>query len=117
MMTYLFSALFLGAVCLLAQIIFEYTKLTPGHITSIFVVGGVLLTSFGIYEAIVKYAPGGAILSITNYGHIMTKSIVDKINEQGFMGIFTGMFVPCSITLTGVIVVSVIAALIFKPKP
>ena len=47
----------------------------------------------------------------------MTTSVINSVNEQGFMGIFTGMFVPCSITLTAVIVVSVIAAIIFRPKP
>ncbi|HBD06272.1 MAG TPA: stage V sporulation protein AE [Firmicutes bacterium] len=116
-MTYLYSALFLGLVCLIAQLLYEYTKLTPGHITSIYVVLGVLLESFNIYDKISKYAPGGATLSILNFGHIMTHSVVEKVNEQGFIGILSGMFVPCSISLTVVIVVSIFAAIVFKPKP
>ena len=35
------SFLFCGLICLIAQIIMENTKLTPGHITSIFVSTGV----------------------------------------------------------------------------
>ena len=91
-MTYLLSALFLGGVCLIAQLIFEYTKMTPGHITSLFASIGALLASFGIYNTISEYAPGGASLAILNYGNIMTTSVINSVNEQGFMGIFTGMF-------------------------
>ena len=34
------SFLFFGLICLIAQIILDNTKLTPGHITSMFVVIG-----------------------------------------------------------------------------
>lgn len=34
MMNYLLAFIFCGFVCLVAQLIYEYTKLTPGHITS-----------------------------------------------------------------------------------
>ena len=44
----LLSFLFCGAICLIAQIILDNTKLTPGHITSIFVVLGALLDTFNI---------------------------------------------------------------------
>ena len=39
-MNYLLSFLFCGFVCVIAQLIYEYTKLTPGHITCSFVVLG-----------------------------------------------------------------------------
>jgi stage V sporulation protein AE len=48
----LLSFLFCGAICLIAQIILDNTKLTPGHITSIFVVLGALLDTFNIYDII-----------------------------------------------------------------
>lgn len=41
-----FSVYFCGFVCLVAQLIYEYTKLTPGHITSMFVVIGAFLIYF-----------------------------------------------------------------------
>ena len=40
MMLYVNSFLFAGFVCLLAQMILDNTKLTPGHVTTIFVVVG-----------------------------------------------------------------------------
>ena len=53
-MTYLYSFLFCGFVCLIAQIILDNTKLTAGHITSIFVVVGVFLDVFNIYDKIIN---------------------------------------------------------------
>ena len=49
-MTYLLSFLVCGFVCLIGQLIYENTKLTPGHITSLFVVIGAILDSFGLYD-------------------------------------------------------------------
>ena len=48
-MTYIYAFLFCGLVCLIAQIILDNTKLTPGHVTSLFVVIGAFLDVFGIY--------------------------------------------------------------------
>ena len=49
-MIYLYSFLFCGFICLLGQIILDNTKLTAGHITSIFVVVGAALDSFSFYD-------------------------------------------------------------------
>ena len=43
MMTYIYAFLFCGFICMIAQLILDNTKLTPGHVTSIFVVVGALL--------------------------------------------------------------------------
>ena len=53
-MNYLLSFLFCGFVCVVAQLIYEYTKLTPGHITCSFVVIGALLDLFHIYDKLVE---------------------------------------------------------------
>ena len=39
---------------MIAQIILDNTKLTPGHITSLFVVFGAFLDSFSFYDKIIK---------------------------------------------------------------
>ena len=53
------SFLFCGFVCMIAQIILDNTKLTPGHITSLFVVIGAFLDSFSFYDKIIKVVGGG----------------------------------------------------------
>ena len=49
-MSYLLSFLIAGTICFIGQIIYDKTKLTPGHIVSILVVLGVVLSFYGIYE-------------------------------------------------------------------
>ena len=53
-MMYVTSFLFAGLVCMIGQIILDTTKLTPGHITSIFVVLGAFLDMFNIYDYIIN---------------------------------------------------------------
>ena len=52
-MIYLYSFLFCGFVSMMGQIILDNTKLTAGHITSLFVVIGAFLDSFSIYDKII----------------------------------------------------------------
>ena len=53
------SFLFCGFVCLISQIILDNSKLTVGHITSIFVVVGAFLDVFNIYDKIILKVGGG----------------------------------------------------------
>ena len=68
MMTYVYAFLFCGLVCMIAQLILDNTKLTPGHVTSLFVVIGAFLDIAGIYDRIVLYAGAGALIRITSCG-------------------------------------------------
>jgi len=115
-MTYLYSFLFCGALCLIAQIIIDNTKLSAGHITSIFVVTGAFLDIFDIYDKIIDYVGGGALVPITSFGHSLIHAALEKANESGIIGIAMGMFDLTATGITSVIVFSFIFALIFKPK-
>ena len=42
-MIFLYAFLFCGTICMISQIILDNTKLTPAHVTSLFVVIGALL--------------------------------------------------------------------------
>lgn len=115
-MTYLYSFLFAGALCLIAQIILDNTKLTPGHITSIFVVIGAALDIFNIYDRIILVVGGGALVPITSFGHLLIHGALERTLESGFFGITMGMFDLTAAGITSAIVFSFIFALIFKPK-
>ena len=52
-MTFFYAFIFCGTVCMISQLILDNTKLTPGHVTSLFVVIGAFLDIFGIYDKIV----------------------------------------------------------------
>ena len=53
-MIYVYSFIFCGLICLIGQIILDNTKLSAGHITSIFVVVGAFLDSFSLYDKIIS---------------------------------------------------------------
>lgn len=110
------SFLFCGLVCLIAQIILDNTKLTPGHITSIFVVVGAALDSFSIYDLIIKHVGGGALLPITSFGHSLIHGALASTNSHGFVGLFLGMFDLTATGITTAIIFSFVFSLVFKPK-
>lgn len=115
-MIYINAFVFAGFVCMLGQIILDNTKLTPGHITSIFVVVGAFLDVFDIYDKIVLWAGGGALVPITSFGHLLIHGVMDTVNNFGAMGLFMGMFDLTSAGIVAAIIFSFIFTLIFKPR-
>ena len=115
-MIYIYSFLFTGIVCLLGQLILDNTKLTPGHITSIFVVVGAALDTFSIYDLIVKYVGGGALLPITSFGHSLIHGALAATNSNGFVGLMMGMFDLTATGITTAIIFAFAFSLVFKPK-
>ena len=111
-----YSFLFCGFLCMIAQIILDNTKLTTGHITSIFVILGSFLDSFGIYDLFIKIVGGGAQIPITSFGHSLIHGALAKAESMGILGIFMGMFDLTATGITAAILFSFFCALLFKPK-
>ncbi|MEG1494914.1 MAG: stage V sporulation protein AE [Bacilli bacterium] len=115
-MIYLYSFLFAGTICFLGQIILDNTKLTPGHITSIFVVIGAFLDTFSIYDKIIAFVGGGALVPITSFGHLLIHGALSKAIDYGPVGLAMGMFDLTASGITSAIVFTFFFALFFKPK-
>lgn len=115
-MLYIKSFLFCGLVCLIGQIILDNTKLTPGHITTLFVVIGAFLDIFSIYDKIILYVGAGACVPITSFGHSLIHGALASAHEYGILGLFIGMFNLTSPGIVSAIIFSFFFALIFKPK-
>ena len=115
-LTFLYAFLFAGGMCLIGQLLYDFTKLTPGHITSIFVVGGVLFETCGIYDKLVEWCGGGAMTPITNFGHLLAHAAVEGARNEGFIGILKNMLVPVSGVLVFVVVMAIFASLVTRPK-
>ena len=113
-MIYLKSFLFAGFVCMIGQIILDKTKLTPGHITSLFVIIGAGLDTFSIYDYIVKQVGGGALVPITSFGHLLMHGAMSSYNSHGFIGLFMGMFNLTTSGITSAIIFSFFFSLIFR---
>jgi len=115
-MIYLNAFIFAGLVCLVAQLILDNTKLTPGHITCMFVTIGAFLDVFDIYDKIVLWAGGGALVPITSFGHLITHGSLAATNDYGMMGLLIGPFDLTSAGISAAIIISFIFSLIFKPR-
>lgn len=115
-MIYIYAFLFCGIVCMVSQLILDNTKLTPGHVTSLFVVIGAFLDIFGIYDKIVLYCGAGALVPITSFGHLLVHGAMDVAGELGPIGLAFGIFNLTSAGISVAVVIAFILCLIFKPK-
>ena len=108
--------MFCGLVCLIGQIILDNTKLTPGHITAMFVVIGAFLDTFGIYDKIVLWAGGGASVPITRFGHLLIHGAMASAADYGIMGPMMGIFDLTASGIAAAIIFSFFLSFLFQPK-
>ena len=115
-MIFLYAFLVGGVICMLAQLVQDFFKLTPGHVTAIFVSLGALLDFFDIYDKLLDFSEAGAMLPITNFGHSLAHSAYESAINTNYFGILTGMFSKVTAGIVLAIVLSVVAALVSKPR-
>lgn len=116
MMMFVNAFLVCGGISLLGQLIYDNTKLTAGHITSLFVVIGAALDTFGLYDMLIKFGGAGASLPITSFGHSLIHGALAQAQIHGIMGILLGMFNLTAAGITSAILFAFLVAVIFKPK-
>ena len=115
-MDYLKAFLVGGALCLIGQVLIDKTKLSPARILVGYVVCGVLLGAFGIYEPLVDSAGAGASVPLTGFGYTLAKGVKKAVLEDGFLGIFGGGLKATACGITAAILAGLVVSLIFKPK-
>ena len=115
-MDYLKAFLVGGGICLLAQLLIDYTKLTPAKILVSFVVLGVILGGIGIYQPLVDFAGAGASVPLLGFGNTLARGVREAVQEDGFLGILTGGLKATAGGITVAILSGLLASLIFKPK-
>lgn len=115
-MIYVNAFIFSGIVCSIAQIILDKFKLTPGHVTVLFVIIGAFLDVFNIYDKFVLFAGGGALVPITSFGHMLTHGAIMGYHDGGIMGLLVGAFDLTSAGICAAIIISFYLSLIFNPK-
>lgn len=105
-----------GLLCLVGQVLIDYTKLTPARILTIYVVAGVALSALGLYQPLVDWAGAGASVPLTGFGHTLAKGIRQAVAEKGLLGVFTGGFSAAAAGLCAAVFFGLIVSLVFKPK-
>ena len=116
-MYYLWVFLVGGALCAIAQVLIDKTKLTPARILVIYACSGVLFTALGIYKPLVDFAKCGATIPLTGFGYAIAQGVEKAVDEQGLFGALTGSLTATSGGITAALAFGVLASLIFSSKP
>ena len=103
-----------GFICLIGQILIDYTKLTPARILVSFVVSGVILTAIGLYEPIVEFAGSGATVPLTGFGYSLAKGVQEAVMQNGLLGALSGGLTATAAGITASVFFGLIMALLFK---
>ena len=104
-----------GTICAIAQLLINKTKMTSGRILVTFLLAGVILQAFGVYEYLIDFAGAGATVPISGFGYILAEGAKNGA-KQGLFQALTGGIHAAGAGIAAAIVFSFIAALVFKPK-
>ena len=115
-MIYLWAFLIGGGLCVIAQLLIDYTKLTPARILVLYVCLGVVLTAVGVYEPLVNLAGCGATNPLTGFGYSLAKGVQKAVDERGLIGAIIGGLTGTAGGITVAIVSGLIIGALFKEK-
>ena len=105
-----------GGICLIGQIIINWTHLTNGKILVLFLVAGAILEGFGLYSKLIDFAGAGASVPISGFGCALVKGAVKAAKEDGVYGALTGGLAACATGISIAIVAGYLVAVIFRPR-
>ena len=104
-----------GGICVLAQLLINYTKITAGKILVYFLLAGVVLQTFWIYQYIVDFASAGATVPISGFGYLLAKGAIEGA-KKGLFGAITGGLSAASAGIASAILFGYLFSCIFKSK-
>lgn len=105
-----------GVICLAGQILIDRTGLTPGKVLVLFVVCGVVLGAFGLYEPLVRFAGEGAAVPITGFGWALARGTKEAVDEQGWRGILQGPLASASVGVMAAVLSALLVSAVARPK-
>lgn len=115
-MNYLWAFAVGGAICVVGQLLIDYTSLSPARILTGYVVGGVILSALGLYKPLVDLAGAGASVPLLGFGHLLAQGVRQAVDSCGLPGIFTGGLTAASGGIAASLLSGLLAALVGKSK-
>ena len=104
-----------GLICMIAQIVINFTDLTAGKILVIFMLSGVVLQALGLYQYLVDFGGAGATVPISGFGYLLANGAI-KGAQKGLYGAFTGALSAASAGVSAAVIFSFLMAMIFKSR-
>lgn len=114
---YIWAFLVGGALCAIAQILIDRTRLTPARILVSYVVAGVLLGATGVYKYIVELAGAGATVPLTGFGFLISEGVKKAVDERGLLGALTGSLTAAAGGTTAALIFGLLAAICMRSNP
>lgn len=102
-----------GLICAIAQVVINFTDLTAGKILVIFMLSGIVLTAFGIYQPLVEWAGAGATVPISGFGYLLASGAM-RGAQEGLFEALTGALAAASAGVSAAVVFSFLASLVFR---
>lgn len=112
----LLAFLFGGALCVLAQALIDFTRLTPARILVFFVVAGVFLGAVGLYEPLHSIAGSGVAVPLLGFGATVARGVREAVNQYGLIGALTGGLTAAAGGTAAALVFGYVAALFTKKR-
>lgn len=104
-----------GTLCLIGQLLINYTKLTSARILVLFLLMGAILQAINVYQPIVDFGNAGATIPIIGFGYNLAKGAMEGA-KNGFLEAVTGGFKAVSIGIGSAIFFAYIFSLIFRSR-
>ena len=79
-----------GVICIIAQLLIDYTAMTPARILVLYVVAGVLLGAVGLFTPLKNFAGAGAGVPLVGFGGTIAEGTRKAVDETGLLGALTG---------------------------
>lgn len=114
---YLWSFIIGGALCVIAQILIDKTRLTPARILVCYVVAGVFFGAVGLYTHLADFAGAGATTPLTGFGANIAKGVREAVDEKGLLGALTGPLTAAAGGTAAALCFGYIAAIFAQGKP
>ena len=105
-----------GLICMIGQVLLNLTKMTPARILSSFLLLGVVLETFGLFQPIKEFANAGITIPICGFGSTLAKGAMQAARQTGVLGAFTGGVTAGAAGLSAAIIIGFVIALIFKSR-
>ena len=105
-----------GFICVVGQLLIDYTHLTPSKILVSFVVIGVILGALGIYKPLADFALCGATVPLTGFGYALAEGTKKAVGEQGLLGALTGPLSSSAAGITAAVLCGLVASVFSRPK-
>lgn len=103
-----------GSICLIGQILLIRTQMTTARILVLFLVLGVVLEAFGIYEPFAEFAKSGAMIPICGFGSSLAKGAIEGATTGNVLGVLKGGLSATASGIATAVFFSYIFAIIFS---